>query len=75
MVMGAEDCVDAVERLLRLGLKGEQEREVARVTVECCLQVGRWGYRCCRCCCCCRSSGQELLLLPPGRRLSCRPNT
>mgnify|MGYP001810555640 CR=1 FL=1 len=38
--MGSEDCVDAVERLLRLGLKGEQEREVVRVTVECCLQVG-----------------------------------
>lgn len=42
VVMGAEDCVDAVERLLRLGLKGEQEREVVRVTVECCLQASRW---------------------------------
>jgi nucleolar MIF4G domain-containing protein 1 len=39
VVMGSEDCVDAAERLLRLGLKGEQEREVARVIVECCLQV------------------------------------
>lgn len=39
VVMGSEDCVDAVEKLLRLGLKGEQEREIVRVTVECCLQV------------------------------------
>ncbi len=37
--MGSEDCVDAVEKLLRLGLKGEQEREIVRVTVDCCLQV------------------------------------
>lgn len=37
--MGSEDCIDAAEKLLRLGLKGEQEREVVRVTVECCLQV------------------------------------
>jgi hypothetical protein len=42
--MGAEDCMDAAERLLRLGLKGEQEREVTRVTVECCLQVGPCGW-------------------------------
>ena len=39
VVMGSEDCVDAVEKLLRLGLKGEQEREIVRVTVDCCLQV------------------------------------
>lgn len=31
--------MDAVEKLLRLGLKGEQEREIVRVTVDCCLQV------------------------------------
>ncbi|KAL4421444.1 hypothetical protein ABPG75_010735 [Micractinium tetrahymenae] len=43
VVMGSEDCVDAVERLLRLGLKGEQEREVVRVTVECCLQEKAWN--------------------------------
>ena len=46
--MGSEDCVDAVEKLLRLGLKGEQEREIVRVTVDCCLQVGPvrswWRY-------------------------------
>ena len=41
VIMGSEDCVDAVEKLLRLGLKGEQERELVRVTVECCLQVRR----------------------------------
>lgn len=36
-VMGSEDAVDAFEKLLRLGLKGDQEREIVRVTVECCL--------------------------------------
>lgn len=41
-VMGSEDCVDAVEKLLRLGLRGEQERELVRVTLECCLQARAW---------------------------------
>ena len=36
-VMGSEDAMDAFEKLLRLGLKGDQEREIVRVTVECCL--------------------------------------
>ncbi|PSC75596.1 nucleolar MIF4G domain-containing 1 [Micractinium conductrix] len=43
VIMGSEDCVDAVEKLLRLGLKGEQERELVRVTVECCLQEKAWN--------------------------------
>ncbi|KAI7835645.1 hypothetical protein COHA_010459 [Chlorella ohadii] len=43
VVMGSEDCVDAVEKLLRLGLKGEQEREIVRVTVDCCLQEKAWN--------------------------------
>lgn len=42
-VMGAEDATDAFERLLRLGLKGEAEREVVRVPVECCLQEAGWN--------------------------------
>lgn len=39
-VMGADDYMDAFERLLRLPLKAQQEREIVRVVVECCLQVG-----------------------------------
>eukprot|EP00951_Prasinocladus_malaysianus_P008045 scaffold57866_cov52-Prasinocladus_malaysianus.AAC.1 len=38
-VMGADDYMDAFERLLRLPLKAQQEREIVRVVVECCLQV------------------------------------
>lgn len=38
-VMGAEDYMDAFERLLRLPLKAAQEREMVRVVVQCCLQV------------------------------------
>jgi nucleolar MIF4G domain-containing protein 1 len=43
VVMGSEDCADAAERLLRLGLRGDQEREVVRVAVECCLQEAAWN--------------------------------
>lgn len=42
-VMGSEDCVDAVEKLLRLGLRGEQERELVRVALECGLQERAWN--------------------------------
>lgn len=42
-VMGSEDSVDAVEKLLRLGLKGDQEREIVRVTVECCLHEASYN--------------------------------
>ncbi|EIE19666.1 MIF4G-domain-containing protein [Coccomyxa subellipsoidea C-169] len=43
VVMGAQDCADASERLLRLPLKGEAEREVVRVVLECCLQERLWN--------------------------------
>ena len=42
-VMGSEDAIDATEKLLRLGLKGEQEREIVRVTVECSLREASWN--------------------------------
>ena len=42
-VMGSEDALDAFEKLLRLGLKGDQEREIVRVTVECCLHEGAYN--------------------------------
>ncbi|CAM9861617.1 unnamed protein product, partial [Phaeothamnion confervicola] len=35
-LMGASDFEDAFERLVRLDLRGEQEREVARVLLACC---------------------------------------
>jgi len=37
-LMGAEDYLDAVDRVLSLGLRGAQEREISRVLVDCCLQ-------------------------------------
>ncbi|KAK9823765.1 hypothetical protein WJX72_005349 [[Myrmecia] bisecta] len=43
VVMGSEDYVDASEKLLRLPLKGESEREAVRVTVDCCLQEASWN--------------------------------
>ena len=38
VVMSSEDYVDAFERLMGLGLKGSQEREISRVLVHCCIQ-------------------------------------
>ncbi|KAI9333948.1 hypothetical protein DFJ73DRAFT_853544 [Zopfochytrium polystomum] len=35
VLMSSEDCVDAHERLLRLGLKDKQEREIVRVLLHC----------------------------------------
>lgn len=43
IVMGSEDFVDCAEKLLRLPLRGEQEREVIRVLLECCLQEGSYN--------------------------------
>ena len=34
----AEDYLDAVDRILSLGLRGAQEREISRIMVDCCLQ-------------------------------------
>ncbi len=42
-VMSSEDAVDAAEKLLRLNLKGSQEREIVRVTVECCMHEPAWN--------------------------------
>ncbi|KAK9827685.1 hypothetical protein WJX81_008109 [Elliptochloris bilobata] len=43
VVLGSQDCADALERLLRLPLKGEAQRELVRVTAECCLQERVWN--------------------------------
>jgi nucleolar MIF4G domain-containing protein 1 len=42
-LMGADDCADAAERLLKLPLPGGQEREVMRVLLECCLQEAAYN--------------------------------
>lgn len=42
-IMGSEDCVEAHEKLLRLPLRGEQEREVVRVLLHCCLAEASWN--------------------------------
>uniref|UniRef100_A0AAR5QBH3 MI domain-containing protein n=1 Tax=Dendroctonus ponderosae TaxID=77166 RepID=A0AAR5QBH3_DENPD len=38
IIMSAEDYLDAFEKLLRLGLKNQQEREIVHVIIHCCLQ-------------------------------------
>jgi nucleolar MIF4G domain-containing protein 1 len=43
VVMSSEDCIDAHEKLIRLGLKGDKERDIIRVTMECCLQEKTWN--------------------------------
>lgn len=37
-IMTSEDFLDAFEKLLKLGLKDQQEREVVHVLMDCCLQ-------------------------------------
>nr|XP_030710209.1 nucleolar MIF4G domain-containing protein 1 isoform X1 [Globicephala melas] len=37
-VMTSEDFLDAFEKLLKLGLKDQQEREIVHVLIDCCLQ-------------------------------------
>ncbi|XP_044775961.1 nucleolar MIF4G domain-containing protein 1 [Neomonachus schauinslandi] len=37
-VMTSEDFLDAFEKLLKLGLKDQQEREIVHVLMDCCLQ-------------------------------------
>uniref|UniRef100_H0WHX5 Nucleolar MIF4G domain-containing protein 1 n=2 Tax=Otolemur garnettii TaxID=30611 RepID=H0WHX5_OTOGA len=37
-IMTSEDCLDAFEKLLKLGLKDQQEREIAHVIMDCCFQ-------------------------------------
>ncbi|XP_038247728.1 nucleolar MIF4G domain-containing protein 1 [Dermochelys coriacea] len=38
VLMSSEDFLDAFEKLLKLGLKDQQEREIVHVLVDCCLQ-------------------------------------
>ncbi|TRY88693.1 hypothetical protein DNTS_026132, partial [Danionella cerebrum] len=38
VIMASEDYLDAFEKLLRLGLKDQQEREIVLVLMDCCLQ-------------------------------------
>ncbi|KAM3929089.1 nucleolar MIF4G domain-containing protein 1 [Leptodactylus fuscus] len=38
VVMTSEDYLDAFEKLVRLGLKDQQEREIVHVLIDCCLQ-------------------------------------
>ncbi|KAB5578993.1 hypothetical protein PHYPO_G00189430 [Pangasianodon hypophthalmus] len=38
VIMTSEDYLDAFEKLLRLGLKGQQERDIIHVLLDCCLQ-------------------------------------
>ncbi|KAK3603642.1 hypothetical protein CHS0354_017359 [Potamilus streckersoni] len=38
VIMSSEDYVDAFEKLMRLGLKPQQEREIILVILDCCLQ-------------------------------------
>uniref|UniRef100_A0A3Q3FXW2 Nucleolar MIF4G domain-containing protein 1 n=1 Tax=Kryptolebias marmoratus TaxID=37003 RepID=A0A3Q3FXW2_KRYMA len=38
VLMTSEDYLDAFEKLLRMGLKGKQEREIVHVLMDCCLQ-------------------------------------
>lgn len=40
VLMTSEDYVDAFDKLLKLGLKGQQEREIIRILVHCCVHVG-----------------------------------
>ncbi|CAH0564818.1 unnamed protein product [Brassicogethes aeneus] len=37
IIMAAEDYLDAFEKLLKLGLKNQQEREIVHVILHCCL--------------------------------------
>ncbi|XP_062377551.1 nucleolar MIF4G domain-containing protein 1 [Sardina pilchardus] len=38
VIMTSEDYLDAFEKLLRLGLKDQQERDIVHVLMDCCLQ-------------------------------------
>lgn len=42
-IVGSSDCDDALEKILKLNLKGAQEREIALVIVECCSQEGSFN--------------------------------
>ncbi|XP_057679777.1 nucleolar MIF4G domain-containing protein 1 [Corythoichthys intestinalis] len=38
VIMTSEDYIDAFDKLLRMGLKDKQEREIVHVLMDCCLQ-------------------------------------
>ncbi|XP_038611572.1 nucleolar MIF4G domain-containing protein 1 [Tachyglossus aculeatus] len=42
-LMVSEDFLDAFEKLLRLGLKDQQEREIVHVLIDCCLQEKKYN--------------------------------
>lgn len=39
IVMGSQDFMDAYEKLVKLGLKDKQQRDIVRVLFKCCQQV------------------------------------
>jgi nucleolar MIF4G domain-containing protein 1 len=39
LLLGAEDYMDAFEKLMKLGLKGNQDREIVYVLVHCATHV------------------------------------
>lgn len=41
--MSAEDYMDAFEKLHRLGLKGQQSRDIVYVIMDCCLQEKKFN--------------------------------
>ncbi|XP_073486039.1 nucleolar MIF4G domain-containing protein 1 [Aquarana catesbeiana] len=43
VIMTSEDYLDAFEKLLKLGLKDHQEREIVHVLIDCCLQEKRYN--------------------------------
>eukprot|EP00892_Ulva_mutabilis_P003510 jgi/Ulvmu1/1530/UM011_0260.1 len=43
VLMSAEDHMDAVERLIRLPLKGTADRDIAHVLLHCCMQEAGWN--------------------------------
>ncbi|KAL3832507.1 hypothetical protein ACJMK2_024144 [Sinanodonta woodiana] len=43
VIMSSEDYVDAFEKLMRLGLKPQQEKEIILVILDCCLQENEFN--------------------------------
>ncbi|XP_017771017.1 PREDICTED: nucleolar MIF4G domain-containing protein 1 homolog [Nicrophorus vespilloides] len=43
IIMSAEDYLDAFEKILRLGLTNQQEREIVHVLLHCCLQEKKYN--------------------------------
>lgn len=43
ILMTAEDYMDAFEKILKLGLKNQQEREIINVILHCCLQEKKYN--------------------------------